>query len=880
MKTFKNRFAVYNDRDYFKRWNICLMKSVMLYSFLVLFCITNNISAQLPSANMGNSSNFYAIQKSYNDYFMQAKRDDAQINIADDEETKFRRWEWFMEPRVFPSGKIPAPNVLLNELIKYKATHPQYKTDSLSGDWISLEPPSGFPAGGYSGRLNCIAFHPLDSNVMYAGSPAGGLWKTTDGGLTWAPKTDFLPSIGVSEIVINAQDPSMVYMATGDKDGASFISNPYSYGLLKSTDGGNSWDTTGLQFILADQMTIQRLLIHPLYPNMLFAAVSGVNGNYRGIWKSVDDGINWTNVHGGAKYDIEFNPGNPSIMYASGYGYTLMSNDTGSTWTTISSPVLPTSGVTSSKIAVTPAQPDIVYVQYLNPSTGSTYGLYKSSDAGDTWVQKNSEVISLQGGYDWVLTASPVDSDLVFYGGQYLYKSLDAGTTTNWLSAGHVDHHGLDFRPGSNVLYNCDDGGLYKSYNNGASWINLNHGFQTFQYYRLGCSVTNPGFILTGAQDNGTWRHNNGNWNMIGWSDGMECIIDYSDTNIYYIASQYGYITRFGGSGFFTQPPTAGNNATCAWTTPYIINPANPQILYYGAKDIYKTNNRGNSWTNYSTNLTDSDNVGGGMIRSMAVCDSMPENVLYAASYVVVYKTINGGAIWLNITSNLPVSAGCFNCSAISGMAVHPTNPDIVWVTMSGFAEGNKVFKTVDGGISWTNISGTLPNLPVNCIVYQKNSKDALYIGTDVGVYYRDSSMMDWVPYMTNLPNVPVSELEIHYGTGKIRAATFGRGLWESDLYNINTSINNNDWGNSNRYLMISPNPSNGRFDYRLILDEPVAIKVELVNMLGHIVFTRNENSISGQYSDRINISDQSKGIYILKVQAGSHVFQNKIIKH
>ncbi|MCX6152851.1 MAG: T9SS type A sorting domain-containing protein [Candidatus Kapabacteria bacterium] len=819
--------------------------------------------------NIQDATNFYSIRKAFLETLDNQKKLSINSFKVDDVEEKFKRWEYFLEPRVYPSGKLPAIGYLYDELNIYNSLKFLLNDSSTYSNWKPLEQSSGFPEYGFSGRANCIAFHPTDQNILYLGTPSGGLWKTTDGGKIWIPKTDYLPSLGVSEICVDPKNPNIIYMATGDKDAANFISNPYSYGLLKSTDGGESWNTTGLQHIFDDQMTIQRLIIHPTKPNILMAAITGTNGNLRGIWRTSDAGVSWTNVSGGGKFDLEFNPGNPDIVYGAGYKYLCRSTDCGINWTLISSSVLPYLNITNAKIAVSPASPHSVFVQFLNPNNGATYGLYKSLDDGVNWINLNKTSISTQAAYDWVLTASPIDSNLIFFGGQYMFVSYDGGVSNQGLACDHPDHHDLVYRPGSNILFNCHDGGVYRSSDDGQNWENLNASLQTFQYYRLGCSPTNTNLILTGAQDDGVMLHNKTTLTHIYSSaDGMECIYDYKDSTTYYFSFQYGFLNRAGAGIGFTMPPTAGSANSCAWVTPYLIHPKNPKILFWGAKDIYKTNDRGDSWMNYSNKLTANDGVGGGMLRTMAISESNPDSVLYAASYVVVYKTVDGGKNWLNITSNLPTSAGNFNSSAISCIAVHPYDPNIAWVTMSGYSKSNKVYKTLNGGSSWLNMSTDLPNIPVNTITYEKNNHDALYIGTDVGVFYNDSTLNRWVPFMKGLPNVPVQELEIHYGSRELRAATFGRGLWVSNLNSVKLEINESNYKISE--IEIYPNPAK---DYiNLTIGDNINYKnepIRIYNIFGELVYQKQiltNDQISTSITIKIDISKFNPSAYFIKI--------------
>ncbi|TAL68643.1 MAG: T9SS type A sorting domain-containing protein [Bacteroidetes bacterium] len=826
--------------------------------FLFVFAVSNLLS-QGWQENIKDPANFYSIREAFLERINSDKIEMTLKKAGEEgEEEQFRRFEFMLEPRVYPTGKFPRPTILLDEWNKFKALNQTGLDTITGGNWTPLESPSGFPYEGYSGRLNCIAFHPLDTNIMYVGSPAGGLWETTTGGKSWIPLADYLPSLGVSEIVIQPDNPNIMYMATGDRDAANFISNPYSYGLLKSTNGGETWDTTGLNYLFSDQMTIQRLVMHPDNPNILMAAVEGVDGNKRGIWRTTDAGVSWTKTSGGAKYDVEFNPGDPNIMYAAGWKSILRSTDAGMTWIQVKSNILPTDSISEDRISVTAANPHLVYLQYLNSWTGGTYGLYKSGDDGLTWEMVNQEGITTQGGYDWVLAVSPIDTNIVLYGGQYLFGSYDGGKNQLNFQSGHVDHHDLIYHPKTKALFNCNDGGIYKSWDNGETWENLNKSLQTFQYYRMGASATNKDFILTGAQDNGTQIHDFLSWQQIGiLADGMECLVDYSDPAIYYVSYQYGYLMRFGAGENFSFPPNAFNSKYYAWVTPYIIHPSEPATLFIGGKDIYKSNDRGNTWVAISNKLTANDGVGGGMLRTMAISESNPDSILYAASYVVAYKTTNAGVTWHNITSNLPTSAGCFDCSAISSIAVHPINPNIAWVAMSGYSPTNKVFKTTDGGETWVNISENLPAIPVNTIVYQKNSKDVLYIGTDLGIFCKDSTDKNWKPFMNGLPNVPVQELEIHYCTQKLRAATFGRGLWETDLYGAVVSVDDNEEQSTGKYLY--PNPANGSIE---LPDELINKNSRLIiySSIGIAIY-------EGNATKRIDISSISPGIYLVKVK-------------
>ncbi len=749
-------------------------RSPMKKSFLLLVIassLASSIKAQpYMTPSMLNTSThkltFWDVQHAFDEYWKTREPSLIESENADEGGyQQFKRWEWFVKQRTFPSGIFYSPEILYKEFQKYKSKFKD-QHERTGSNWTFIGPSQVPGNGGGAGRINCLAFHPTDPNTLFVGTACGGLWKSTDGGSTWTSNTDLLPSLSISEIIIDSADPNIMYIATGDKYGIYWqyeTIGHYSAGVMKSTDGGATWNQMGLNYTQNNITIIQRLIMSPANHNILHAATNN------GIYKSLDAGVTWTNQLTGKFYDIEYCPTNSNIVYTGDSTGFEQSTDGGASWNYIS-------GVTSTgrtSISVTTADSSVVYIW----SEGG--GLYYSSNFGVTFTQRTDplSVTNAYGYYDCVLDISPLNKNILLAGGLIVALSTDGGNTWNAISdwgtwpAGnyvHADNHDLKFAPASSqIIYSLNDGGIFKSTDQGATWTDLSNGLDIKQYYRLGCSYLTPGLIYAGAQDNGTDRVTGATSNQVMGADGEECLVDFTNDNIVFASSQSGYFSKSTDGGNTFTPLTAYGSD---WTSPIIMDPNDHNKMYLGANDVEGSTDNGGTWNPISGSLD------GNAVYSLEVSNSNG-NYIYAATFGNIFRTTNGGASWNNITGTLPVAN-----AAIDGIAVNGNNPDAFWVVFSGYAAGEKVFYTSNGGSTWTNVSGTLPNIPVNCIEYQNNSNDLLYIGTDFGVFYTDATQSDWIPYNTGMPNVIIDELEIHYPTSKLRAATYGRGLWESDL--------------------------------------------------------------------------------------------------
>lgn len=771
-----------------------MLKYITLTTIIIALAIVNLQSQQTWQEQIGDpNANFYNIQAEAEAYYQNIPMDKRKGTGW----KQYKRWEYYHEQRVDEQGNFPKPGYLLREMDQYYKSHKNPRTYAVgSGNWTALGPiakplnGTGQPNG--NGRLLCIAFHPTDVNTIFVGAPAGGFWKSTDNGSTWTQYVAGMTRLGISSIVVHPTTPNIIYIGTGDRDGGDVG----GYGVWRSTDGGLTWapHNTGM-----GNRTVNELIMHPSNPNIMLAATS----NNR-VYRTTNGGTNWTFTGIGTNpKDIAFKPGDPNIVYAAGAQF-YQSTDNGQTFTQITAG-LP--AATRMAIGVSANQPDWVYVFAGGATgTGSFRGIYRSTDSGLNFSTRTTTPNIMgysttgnddrdQAWYDMTLAVDPTDANTLFAGSINIWKSVDGGTTmtlsAHWTGSGgaddvHADQHVMEYSPHNNNIFNGNDGGIYKTVDNGVTWTELSDGLGIAQLYKLGVAQTSENLVINGYQDNGTAVYYNGPFSTEIGGDGMECIIDPTDHNYMYGALYYGDIRRSTNAGATFGGIAGAVSESGAWVTPYKLDPNNVDRMYAGFVNMWRSDNvkAGTpTWTQIST-LT-----GGGTIRDLAIAPSNSDVVYIARNQGSnrFYRTANATAAtptWTNLTANLPNTG-----TTPKDIEIDPSNPDHLFL-----AQGNEIYESTNGGASWTNFSGTLPNIPLNTIVIDQNSPvEAMYVGMDVGVYYRDNNMTDWVMYSTGLPNVEITELEIYANTteckSKLFAATYGQGLQMSDLKDPGTVV-------------------------------------------------------------------------------------------
>ena len=669
---------------------------------------------------------------------------------------QFHRWENFWETRLMPDGSFP------NFKQAYKDHKIYMQGKAAGGNWSPIGPFTHTNTDSWSpgqGRVNFVAEDPNNSNTIYIGAPAGGIWKSTDAGSTWTPLGDDLAVIGISSIAIAPTNSNIIYVATGDADGG----DTYSIGVMKSTDAGLTWNEVGnLNGNLRD------ILVDPGNENVVYVAANN------GLFKSTNGGNNWSNIRSGSFRDIEFKPSDAQTIYAAQADEVHVSTNGGTTWNVATG--IPTGG-NRIALAVTPANNNYVYVLRADGSWGYG-GIYRSTNSGTSFTARNTTTDVFNGSnqawFDMAIGASSTDANTIFTGVLNVWRSTNGGTAisqiNNWSSPGqasytHADIHFLRYYGGN--FYCGSDGGIYRSTNDGNSFTDLTAGLQIGQFYRIGGSPNDLNTIAGGLQDNGGYVLNSGIWKNYYGADGMEAAISPTNSDRIFGMIQNGSLYRSTNGGNSSQGLGSPENGR--WVTPMQHDPNSGNRVVCGYNDLHEYTN---GWNQISTfNFPE-------LIRSIEIYDGN-SNIMYVATDDRIWKTTNGGGNMTEVTNNLGSILGS---NIITSIEVDPADDNRVWVSISGWSAGNKVAFSSNGGTTWTNISGTLPNLPCNIVKFESNSaaSNAIYVGTDIGVYYRDDILGDFQPFNTNLPNVIVNDLEINETAGIIRAGTYGRGVWES----------------------------------------------------------------------------------------------------
>ncbi len=747
----------------------------------ILFFVMSTMYAQhlpLPTnkdvaKNKSTKLTFRELSEQYENYF--ATKD---INKKGSGYKPFKRWEYYWSHYLQEDGTIAPAETLWKA---WEQKQKMAKAAVADSDWSSKGPFSQSSNSG-QGRINTVVVDPSNANTIYVGAPQGGLWRSTDAGVNWTPLTDDLPQIGVSGIAIDPNNSNIIYISTGDDD--SGVS--YSIGVLKSTNGGTTWAQTGSLGNITGfnpgtglVPTSNEIVIDPSDSNKIWVATGA------GLFQSTDAGAIWVNKLSGDIKDFKLKPGSSATVYA-------VSNDTfyrsagGFPFNSSASGLPASNTVGALRVEVSDAAPNNVYV--IATQTNYAFeGVYTSTNGGSTFTKtlESDDIFNgtTQAWFDLALAVSPTNADEIYVGTLDIFKSTDGGDDfakiNDWrfvdASFTHADIHFLRFYNG--VLYAGTDGGVYRSTDGGINFTDLTKNLSISQFYKVSVSKQNSGKLAGGLQDNGGFSLTNNAWHNYHGGDGMDAASDPNDENTFYGFLQNGgtlFKTIDGGLSLNGQipGPTQGN-----WVTPLVINKASE--VYAGYNQLYKL---------VGSELTQISNHSfGGNLQTVEI-DPNNNNNIFAAIGINLFISTDKGATFTTYNSSQTGLSGIY----ISSIEVHNSDSNIVWITTTGVSSntypvsgytGGGVYKSVDGGLTFANISSGLPNESKFVVRHHPFTTDnSIYVGTALGVYHRNDVTDTWEVFSTNLPNVAVSDIEINPYDNTITASTFGRSVWQSPI--------------------------------------------------------------------------------------------------
>ncbi|MDA7979952.1 MAG: hypothetical protein MPJ50_14380 [Pirellulales bacterium] len=669
------------------------------------------------------------------------------------------------------------------------------------------------------GRIESVAVHPDRPATMYVGVGAGGLWKTVNSGITWQPIFEQEATMTVGDVTIAKSDPNTIWLGTGEVL-LSRSAMP-GMGVYKSTDAGETWTNVGLP----DSQHIARVIIHPSDQNTVFVAVIGHQNSaneQRGVFRTSDGGNSWEKVlyvndHTSA-IDLTMAPDDPNTLYAcmweravegqNHYGAEsglYKTTDGGKTWKRQEGGLPSGDNVGRIAVHVAPSNPKVVYALC---DEGRRDGLYRSDDRGETYVKVNDEI---RGQWDWCeIQVSPDNEDEIYSISQKSYVSRDGGKNfqrvrgkvVHLLQQGateiHDDTHEIWINPeDSEHLIFGTDGGLYVTQDRCKTWFHLNN-LPISECYALSYDTAKPYNIYMGTQDNGALfgphTHHPRDGRAEGWqyvflsttggADSYFTYRDPTDEDVIYYEHQHGGMMRKDmkrGRAKSIKPSIEGERLRFAWMTPFFPSRHNGSTLYAGANRVFKSTDRGDSWTPISENLVTEDAVKNLRYRAITTLRESPlqAGLLFAGTdNGDLYVSINDGDDWQSINSGLPKRF-------VTRVYPSPHDSERVFVSFSGAGIDDftaYLFRSDDLGKTWREVSRGLPMEPVNVVYEDPLVPNLIYAGTDLGIYSSLDGGASWNSLCSNLPTASVYDLFVHPGQGHLVIGTHGRSCYLADV--------------------------------------------------------------------------------------------------
>ncbi|MBM3287348.1 MAG: hypothetical protein FJY88_08375 [Candidatus Eisenbacteria bacterium] len=714
-------------------------------------------------------------------------------------------FEWWYGTRAYPNDLIPKS--AFYEAYRYAKDVLGVNKSGARTSWTSIGPDN------VGGRVLALAIDPENPNVIWAGAASGGLWRSAtagEGSSAWTWIDTGYPTLSISSIVIDPNDPQVMYVGTGEISryvrplvGTPGARSSYGMGVLKSNDRGATWNETGLTWTFDQSRAVLALKMDPVDAQVLWAATS------EGLYKTMDGGGTW-NLSNPVlmAMDVVIDPLDRQRVYAAHGQLNSAPNpglyrttDGGQTWARLAGG-LPTSDFGRTSLALHRTSPShvVIYAGISNGSTRQIIGLFRSTNGGDTWTNVNStNYVGSQGWYDNVVATSPASSDIVFCGGLDWYRSANGGSTLGQVSYWyngyggvitpggdegtpdyvHADQHAIVFDPTDpDIVYAGSDGGVFKSLDGGLNWSGKNGGFVTTQFYTgFAGGYTTTALAVGGLQDNGTLKYlGTPSWSKIFGGDGGWCAIDPTNENIIY--EEYVYLNMYksldGGDSWTEVHPYSSTEAN--FIAPFVICESSPNILYAGTKGVKKTINGGSSWSYPDGN----SNWNGTPIAIIGVSYTSPDTLCAGTgsgsspATFEIRRSVNGGQSWTTTSAGLPNRYP-------THLSYDRRDSRIVWLTFSGYGNPH-VYRSSNAGLTWEDRSGNLPDIPVQCVEVDPENSEWIYVGTDLGVFQSMDGGTSWFEMNDGMPPAMVLDLVIKPEERLMRAATFGNGVYEAVL--------------------------------------------------------------------------------------------------